>query len=112
MKNRNIGLGIFFIAAGAIWLLINTGYLEVSMIFDSLRVLWPLLLVVIGLNIIFGENAVANTLIWLLFIAAVIGYSVYYQSGNTFIQKPVNQRMVVIEKCISAGEHDSIKNQG
>lgn len=95
MKSRNIGMGIFFIIVGAVWLLVNLGYIRGWWILNSLSVLWPLLLVVIGINIIFRGNAVINIIVWLLFAAAVIGYSFHTHQVGVFVKNSVGQIICV-----------------
>lgn len=93
MKHRNIGLGIFLLSIGIIWALINTGVINWS-ILDSLLVLWPLVLVVIGVVIVFRENAVVRVVAWLLFLAVVVSYSYFTEanagSGNTSVSGSVS----------------------
>jgi len=86
MKHRPIGFGIFLLCIGIIWVLVNLGVITWS-IFDSLLVLWPLILVVIGVVVVFRENAIVRIVAWLLFLAVIVSYSYYTKSdtgnGNT-----------------------------
>jgi len=79
MKNRNIGLGIFLIVIGIMWVLVNAGYISEWSIRSSISVLWPLLLVMLGLNILIRKSPLISVIIWIVFAAIVIGYSLYLQ---------------------------------
>jgi hypothetical protein len=96
MKNRNAGLGVFLISIGVIWVLINLGIINFS-IFDSLQVLWPLVLVVIGVTVIFRENTLIKTVAWLLFLAVIIFYGSTVGNKAALKNKPENKR-ITIEK--------------
>jgi len=73
MKNRGIGIGIFLLLMGIILLLINMGIINWS-IFDAILDLWPLFLVVIGINIIAGKKQVVRIITWVLLLAVLITY--------------------------------------
>ena len=89
MNIKNAGWGIIFIAIGVVWLLTNLGYMNGWLIIDSLKVLWPLILVVIGISTIFEKYPIVKLIMWLLFIAVLIGYSLYIGQSMNF--KPLNQ---------------------
>lgn len=75
MENRRsgVGLGVFLLTLGLLWILISAGIVTWSVI-DALFVLWPLLLVLIGVGIIFRRNAVIRALAWVVFLAVVVSY--------------------------------------
>ncbi|MDP4092962.1 MAG: DUF5668 domain-containing protein [Bacillota bacterium] len=73
MKSRNIGLGIFILSIGVLWLLMSFGVIDWS-IFDSIFTLWPLVFVVIGLSILFRNNSIVRAVLWVLFLAVLIIY--------------------------------------
>jgi hypothetical protein len=54
-------------------------------IFWSLINLWPLILVVIGVNMIFKDNAWIKALAWILLIAAMVAYSYYGGADFRFL---------------------------
>lgn len=82
MKNRNIGFGIFLLTVGIVWALVNTGVIEWS-VFNSITVLWPLILVVMGINIVFKDNPIVKTVTWLLFLAVVIAFGYFNEAGRS-----------------------------
>ncbi len=92
MKQKNITLGILLLAAGIIWLLFNFDILDWR-IFESLKLLWPLALVVIGVNLLFRNNSIVRIITWLVFIVVVICYSLFvsepfswrFPNGRTYI---------------------------
>lgn len=75
MKNRNITLGIILIAIGVIWMLNNLGY-STWFLWEGLFKLWPLILVVVGISVIFRGKGYIITIAWLLFFASVLGYGI------------------------------------
>jgi len=85
LKSNKIGLGIFIIIVGVLWTLMSLGIIDWS-IFEALFKLWPLILVVIGLNIIFKDNSIAKVVVWLLFLGTLVFYNNFisnnYQPGN------------------------------
>ncbi len=96
MKNRNIGLGVGLIAVGAVWLLQTMGLITFN-VFNSIAQLWPLILVVIGINIIFRGNDIVRLVTWMAFFAAVIIYGYYNPVVNN--QKALtNGKTHIIEK--------------
>lgn len=74
MSSRNIGLGIFLLSIGVIWVLANVGVITWSVI-DALLILWPVALIVVGINIMFKNNAIVRAVTWVLFLAIIISYS-------------------------------------
>lgn len=95
MKERNIGLGVFLLSIGIMWLLLNLGVINWS-IFDSLFTLWPLILVIVGVNVIFKHNPIVKLVAWLVFLAILIGYS--YINGGSYNNGAQNSRNVAIVK--------------
>lgn len=80
MKNRHLGFGIFVLSLGVLLLLANAGVINWT-IFNSLIDLWPLLLVMAGINIIFRHNEIVKVITWLAFLALIICYSIFYKGG-------------------------------
>lgn len=68
-----IGIGLTFIAIGVVWLLVKFDYVNVA-IFRAVFDLWPLLFVVVGINIIFRRFPYISVITWVLFIAAILLY--------------------------------------
>ncbi|KPU42288.1 hypothetical protein OXPF_40730 [Oxobacter pfennigii] len=97
MKKESIGAGIFLVSLGLLFLLINFGVLDWS-IFEAFFDLWPGILIVIGLNIIFNNNRIIKIITWLIFLAAVIAYG--YYDNNILSQPGINWKDIVIFKDI------------
>lgn len=76
MNKKGVGFGIFLLGLGAVWLMANLGLLSFN-IFGALFKLWPLIFVVIGVNLIFKENGVIKGLTWLAFLIILILYSTF-----------------------------------
>jgi hypothetical protein len=73
---NNIGFGIFLIVVGILWMLMNVGVIGWSVV-DSLIKLWPLILAVAGINIIFSNNGSVKLTAWLLFLVIVVLHSCF-----------------------------------
>ena len=70
---RSLFWPIFLITVGVIWLLANLGVIPVEN-FALLLNLWPVLLIVIGLDIIFGRRSqIAGILIGLAALVVIVG---------------------------------------
>ena len=79
MRNKII-LGLIFITIGVFLLLANLGLINYN-VFYSIFDLWPLLLIVIGINVIFKGNKIIPYITWLLFFIILIVYGVYTQNS-------------------------------
>lgn len=80
MKHRNLGLGIFILSIGILLLLANLGVINWT-IFNSLLDLWPALLIMAGINIIFRHNEIVKVITWIAFLALIIAYSILNKNG-------------------------------
>lgn len=80
MKNKII-LGLIFITIGVFLLLANLGIINYNA-FYSIFDLWPLLLIVIGINVIFRDNKIISYITWLLFFIILIVYGLYTQKAT------------------------------
>lgn len=96
-REKGIGFGVFLLSIGVIVLLFNLGIISWS-IFSALFYLWPLILVVIGVNIIFRRNWIVKLVTWLLFLAVVIGYSYYSPDFKGKSNQLSTENPVSIEK--------------
>jgi hypothetical protein len=76
-----IGVGLTFIFIGVVWLLVRFGYLNVSLI-RAIVDLWPLIFVVIGVNIIFRRVPFVGLITWVLFLASLLWYGSVVGSGG------------------------------
>lgn len=96
-RHRGLGFGVFLLTLGLLWILINTGVITWSII-DALYVLWPLIIVIIGINIIFRRNGLVRAGAWIVFLAALISYSYFYEDKNLSDRNFVVSDTVSIEK--------------
>jgi len=109
MQRSKAGFGIFLVIAGIIALLINAGYISWS-IFNSLFLLWPLLLVAAGIGMMFKDNIIIKGIAWLIVFAAIIGYAYISDKGETFFERVPNLKgtiakdRVVVEKPTQTDE--------
>ena len=71
---------VILITAGVLFLLSNFGYLDLN--FSELWRLWPLLLILIGLDIILGRRSVIGNIIVLLITIAVVAGVVLFLSAS------------------------------
>lgn len=75
MKDKKASnFGVFIIIIGLAILLINLNILKISM-FWGIVDLWPILLIIAGVSILFRKIKYVNAILWLIFIGVVIGYS-------------------------------------
>ncbi len=81
-KNRKIVLGISLIIIGGIWLLSSFGVNLLSLrgFYRAFSLIWPLILVGIGVNMSFSKKL--SNIIWflllLLFVVCTIYFTNYY----------------------------------
>ncbi len=80
MKN-NVLTGVLLIFLGTFWFLSKIGIITWS-IWSVLYNLWPLILVAIGTNIIFKDKYWVRIIVWIVFIALVIGFGFYQQYND------------------------------
>lgn len=76
-SNGQVG-GLLLILIGAFWLLTNYGVINWS-IFNVIFHLWPLILIVIGINIIFKSKSLIRYITWGLFFIIIILFGFYNQ---------------------------------
>lgn len=84
---------VFLITIGSLLLSNNFGYIPWS-IWDNLISYWPVLIIFIGIDIVLGKSSlgnliagVINSLIFLLIVAKVIGYSLPFKNPIPLPQK-------------------------
>lgn len=86
IKNKKINLGIILIIIGSIWILSNLNIIDIDFqtiinhIIRGVVDLWPLILVVVGIGIIF-KNDLLNTALWILFLVTVVVYSLFFKDN-------------------------------
>lgn len=113
MKNRNYVLGFLFIVLGVIWFLDNLNILqfELRYFIGGITDLWPLILVVIGINLLV-KNKTIEKVIWILFIFILIGYSMFNQYNGIQNNQSPNRSYsneissTAIEEGINKGKVD------
>lgn len=97
MKSKGISGGLVLILIGVFWLLTNFGVISWSL-FDVMFRLWPLILIVIGINTIFRTRNSVKYITWGIFFIIIILYGFYGQYGqgnNAFVDAQPN---LVLEK--------------
>lgn len=82
-RGDGLGVGLTFIFIGVIWMLVKLGYINFSII-GALVDLWPLIFVVIGVNILFRRVAYIGLLTWMGFLTAIVAYGFYFQPQDVF----------------------------
>lgn len=98
--------GIILVTLGLVFLIANLGIISWSFLFNIIT-LWPLVLIIVGVNIIFSKNYVIRTGSWIFLLVVLIGYSIVYD-GNYYRNYSYNsthtQGNAVIrdEKIVSA----------
>jgi len=75
LNRDKIAPGLILIGIGILFLLRNMGIIHWWTIGSLLR-FWPLILVVIGINIIFRSHPVVTTITWVSFFAIVLGFAI------------------------------------
>lgn len=99
MENRHVGFGVLLLSIGVVLLLINLGIISWSIV-ESFFELWPAILIVAGINIIFHRNQVVKIIAWLAFVALIVAHSYFYGGSNVpdFFQGTGSEK-VRIEKA-------------
>lgn len=80
-KGRNVFGGLFLVFLGALFLLINFGYLgwDIWLVFLEF---WPLILIALGIRLIFRHNMVVQILVFLLIFVFPFVYYLGFGSGT------------------------------
>ncbi|WP_427338881.1 LiaI-LiaF-like domain-containing protein [Caloranaerobacter sp. DY30410] len=95
MKNKNFTVGFILIFLGIFWLLDNLNILNFS-VWNIFFDLWPVILIIIGLNLIFRKNKIIIIIAWILFIIFAIFYGFYLE--NSDLDELENQNIVLEKK--------------
>jgi len=85
-----LGFGFTLITIGIIWLLFKFNILTFS-IFSAISDLWPLLLIVAGVNLIFRSSRFVSFIMWMLFIAVLL---LYGQFGGGTVNNVIGMDIV------------------
>lgn len=75
MENNKVLGGIILIGIGLVFLLMNMDIVSGAILWNLFN-LWPLILIVVGINIIFKNNRIISVITWILFFAVLIGYGI------------------------------------
>lgn len=81
MNSNKIVSGIILIGLGIIFLLINMGYISENFIWKIFD-LWPLVLILVGINIISKKNPWISIATWVLLFGIVIAYGVMLEKPD------------------------------
>ena len=93
MAVNRVRTGVIFIALGGLLLLNTTGYLDFR-VWESMMVLWPLLLIAIGIEKIFSSTKTLKPLAYLspLIILGTVAYAVIGQPEGGFTFEDTRDR--------------------
>jgi len=81
MNNNKLSIGVILVTIGIFFLLINLGFISFSILFGIFD-LWPLILVVVGINILFKKKSIVSFITWTLFFIVLIFYGAFYEGKN------------------------------
>ncbi|MBM7613502.1 LiaF transmembrane domain-containing protein [Alkaliphilus hydrothermalis] len=94
MNRDRIVTGIILIGIGIMFLLANMGLVS-WWSFSALFDFWPLILVVVGINIMFKKNTIVSVISWVLFFGVLIGFSFYNFNGDMASGRPGTHNMTI-----------------
>ncbi len=109
MNKNKVSGAIILIAIGVFLFLKNLGYIDFN-IFVGILDLWPLILIVIGVNMLFNKKKVVPFVTWIAFFIILILYSVFYQNINIY-NFTGNAKAELVQKNIDI-EKDSKTSYG
>lgn len=71
--------GLILISIGVLWLLDKFDYVQfsISNLVSSFIDLWPLVLVVVGINLVFKSYRIVHRISWILFLGILLTYSIF-----------------------------------
>lgn len=103
MNKKNISLGFILILLGIVLTLNELNIVDFSFryIIDGLIELWPIVLIILGISIIF-KNDVLNNVLWIIFLIGVILY-------GSNLQRTYDYNVDVEEESISIELEDNIE---
>lgn len=107
MKNRNMILGFIFIVLGCFCILDNFDMIDfkISFILSGIADLWPLFLVVIGINLIV-KNKTIEKILWILVVIIIFSYSFFMSYNNSSIMPENSYKSIILEDKITEGKAD------
>jgi predicted membrane protein len=101
MGRKGIGFGVFLIAVGIIFFMIQLGVLNESVFmvfFDHIELTITLILIVVGINMIFSKYPFVKTLTWLAFFVVMIAYGNYTQEAPKKSSDDSSNKTFVVER--------------
>lgn len=82
--SEGIGVGVTFIFIGVVWMMSKLGYIDFSII-GAVVDLWPLLFIVIGVNMIFRKVPYIGLITWVGFLTSIVAYGMYFAPQDNWI---------------------------
>ncbi len=106
-----VGVGLTFIFIGVVWLMAKLGYIHFSIIGAAFD-LWPLIFVVIGVNILFRKVPYIGVVTWLGFLTAIIAYGFYFHPTHSWVSDQIfgETNKIQIEKGSTVSDSISLKD--
>jgi len=102
MRRKSIGL--FLILIGIAWIIDLTGFVQVDWS-KSLKTLWPVVLIAIGVTMVAGRYKLLTTVVWVLTFAVFVGYGIYREEDNKFeFKKEASELNNVVDMKVPAEE--------
>lgn len=89
--------GMILIGIGLLFLLRNLGIIQWSP-FSVLIELWPLIFIVLGINILFKNKMLIVIITWLLFFLAIIAYGFFFENKYQSKNSAVNETFTVTKE--------------
>ncbi len=83
---------VLFIGIGALLLLDNLGYLAISVL-DFILSLWPVLLIAIGFDLVFGRRSVWLSLVGAVIVLAVLAGALWLYQGRIGAAQPEGEQI-------------------
>lgn len=83
-----IGVGLTFIFIGLVWMMAKLGYINFSILGAAFD-LWPLIFVVIGVNILFRRIPYIGVVTWLGFLTAILAYGFYFHPTHSWVSNQI-----------------------
>lgn len=89
--------GMILIGIGLLFLLRNLGIIQWSP-FSVLIELWPLIFIVLGINILFKNKMLIVIITWLLFFLAIIAYGFFFENKYPSKNSAINETFTVTKE--------------
>lgn len=89
--------GMILIGIGLLFLLRNLGIIQWSP-FSVLIELWPLIFIVLGINILFKNKMLIVIITWLLFFLAIITYGFFFENKYPSKNSAINETFTVTKE--------------